>query len=71
MVLTPRPRRRASVPLPVLSLEQAREAAAAYARGSRSPATWRAYQADWRDFEGWCRKMELSALPATPETVGL
>ena len=64
-------RRPARAALPVLSLAQAREAAAAYARGSRAPSTWRAYEADWRNFESWCRQMELSPLPATPETVAL
>ena len=64
-------RRPARAALPVLSLEDAREAAATYARGSRAPSTWRAYEADWRDFEHWCRTMKLSALPATPETLAL
>ncbi|MHB1542569.1 MAG: tyrosine-type recombinase/integrase [Steroidobacteraceae bacterium] len=64
-------RRPSGAALPVLSLEQAREAAAAYARGSRAASTWRAYEADWRNFESWCRQMKLSPLPATPETVAL
>ena len=57
--------------LPILSLEEAREAAAAYARGSRAAATWRAYEADWRAFEAWCRAVKLAPLPATAHTVAL
>lgn len=57
--------------LPILSLEQAREAAAAYARGSRAASTWRAYEADWRAFEAWCRAVKLAPLPATAHTVAL
>src|ERR1700689_2557214 len=45
--------------------EQARE----YARRSRSINTLRAYDADWRDFTGWCSKHGCSLLPATPQTV--
>jgi integrase len=45
--------------------EQARE----YARRARSAATLRAYASDWRDFEDWCAKQPVSALPATPQTV--
>ena len=45
--------------------------AADLARGSRSPATWRAYESDWRDFQGWCASHNLMALPAAPVTVGL
>lgn len=65
------PRRPAREQLPILSLEEAREAAATYARGSRAASTWRAYEADWRSFEAWCRAMKLTSLPATPHTVAL
>lgn len=37
--------------------------------GAYSPGTLRAYRADMNAFEGWCQRNELSALPATPETV--
>ena len=47
--------------------EQAKD----YARGAKAPNTWRAYQADWRDFEGWCAAHGLASLPAAPETVAL
>jgi site-specific recombinase XerD len=57
--------------LPALLLEEAREAAAAYAKGSRSAATWRAYEADWRSFSAWCASVTRAALPADPTTVAL
>jgi site-specific recombinase XerD len=57
--------------LPVIALEEAREAAAAYAKGSRSAATWRAYESDWRSFSSWCDGVKQPALPATPNTVAL
>ena len=56
--------------LPILSLEEAREAAA-YARGSRAAFTWRAYEADWHAFESWCRAVKLAPLPSTAHTVAL
>lgn len=45
--------------------------AADFARGSRAKATWRAYESDWRDFQGWCSPHDLAPLPANPVTVGL
>jgi site-specific recombinase XerD len=57
--------------LPALLLEEAREAAAAYARGSRSAATWRAYESDWRSFSTWCETVKRKSLPAQPTTVAL
>ena len=74
MARPPAPRRRARPApetLPALSLEEAREAAGAYARGSRAASTWRAYEADWRTFEAWCRAVQLPPLPAAPHTVAL
>lgn len=65
------PRRAPRDTLPIASLDEAREAAAAYARGSRAASTWRAYEADWRAFEAWCRAVKLTALPATAHTVAL
>jgi site-specific recombinase XerD len=53
------------------ALTQLAHQAADLARGSRSRATWRAYETDWRDFRGWCAGHELTALPAEPVTVGL
>jgi integrase len=46
-------------------------AAALYARGSRSAATWRAYEADWRIFQSWCQTAQLVPLPASAQTVAL
>ena len=41
------------------------------ADSSHAQNTARAYAADWRDFEGWCRQQGFLALPAAPETVAL
>ena len=57
-----------STALEVASLRgKAREFAAA----AKAAHTLRAYQADWRDFRGWCEMHRLAALPAAPETVAL
>ena len=56
---------------PVIALEKAQQAAAAYARNSRSPATWRAYESDWNIFRAWSQSIGQSALPATSTTVAL
>jgi len=56
---------------PVVTLDEALIAAAGYAKASRSAATWRAYEADWRAFNAWCRAVDLLAMPATPHTVAL
>ena len=61
----------ASLAAPALYLEHAREAAAKYARSSRAPSSWRAYESDWRIFTAWCRKVGQPALPATSSTVAL
>src|SRR5271170_7001330 len=63
--------RRPAIQLPALALEEAREAAATYAKGSRSAATWRAYESDWKNFNHWCASVERQALPAMPRTVSL
>jgi integrase len=57
--------------LPIVSLQEALDAAAGYAKASRSAATWRAYEADWKVFQGWCRAVKLDPLPATSHTVAL
>ena len=44
-------------------------AAAAYRRRAKSANTIRAYESDWRQFEGWCDESGLEALPARPEAV--
>jgi site-specific recombinase XerD len=43
--------------------------AAELAREEKAAATRRAYQSDFRIFEAWCRGRDVSALPATPETI--
>lgn len=44
-------------------------AARDFMAGARAPATLRAYAADWRAFEAWCRLADLPPLPAHPATV--
>ena len=46
-------------------------AANQFIRAAKAPATVRAYAADWRHFTAWCTEHDLSALPATPDTVAL
>ena len=50
-------------------LERLTSQAREYIRAAKSHATLRAYRADWRHFEDWCRQKGLSALPASPDTV--
>ncbi|RRA50440.1 site-specific integrase [Acidipila sp. EB88] len=47
------------------------EAANQYVRAAKSPATRRAYAADWRHFAAWCGEHGLQSLPAEPATVAL
>jgi hypothetical protein len=42
-----------------------------YIRASKAAATRRAYDSDWRHFEGWCGRNELVPLPAEPRSVAL
>ncbi len=49
--------------------QDALQAAEGYAGQSLSPATLRAYRADWAHFMGWCGEVALSPLPADPHTV--
>lgn len=42
-----------------------------YIRQAKASNTWRAYKADWTDFENWCRDHLLVSLPASPSTVAL
>lgn len=41
----------------------------AYARASRAPNTLRGYASDWREFQGWCARRGLVALPCAPSTL--
>ncbi len=50
-------------------LQQAQAQVVAYAANSKAANTWKAYQADLRDFATWCGACNLASLPATPETV--
>ena len=54
-----------------IELESAFAAAKRYAKKSRADSTWRAYENDWRQFEAWCTKVNLPALPADPDTVAM
>lgn len=56
---------------PVLDLEALAVRAAGLARQARAANTVRAYEADWRDFAGWCAARGLDPLPAAPAVVGL
>jgi len=47
------------------------EAAREFAQAAKSRATRRAYAADLRDFDAWCRGQGRAALPAEPATVAL
>lgn len=50
-------------------LQQTKTRIATYAAHSKATNTWKAYQADLRDFDGWSGSHDLAALPALPETV--
>lgn len=52
-------------------LEQLHNQAGDYIRGSKSDNTWRAYRADWADFQTWCNDHNLPSLPSSPTTVAL
>jgi integrase len=52
-------------------LEGLAETARNYARGAKAAATQRAYAADWRHYEAWCRRKDLEPLPPDPQVVGL
>src|SRR5450755_712049 len=45
------------------------EAAAAFARNEKAPATRAAYRSDFKMFREWCAGKGASALPASPATV--
>ena len=59
---------------PMAPLSQAGRAALtdaeALARKSASPATLRAYKADWTHFAAWCAEKGFCPVPADPKTVG-
>src|SRR5436190_21554885 len=45
------------------------EAAAAFARQEKAPATRAAYRSDFTDFRVWCLSKSVDALPASPDTM--
>lgn len=46
------------------------DVATGFARHATSPATLRAYRADWVHFQSWCQKTGFCPLPAAPRVVG-
>jgi site-specific recombinase XerD len=50
-------------------LQQAKARIATYAAHSKAAHTWKAYQADLRDFTAWCETYRTTSLPASPEIV--
>jgi integrase len=52
-------------------LDALTDRARGYVEAASSANTRRAYQADWRHFEQWCRLQGLSVFPPLPRTVGL
>jgi site-specific recombinase XerD len=50
-------------------LQQAQALVATYAANSKAARTWKAYQADLRDFTAWCETYTVASLLAAPETV--
>jgi integrase len=52
-------------------LERLTSQARDYIAAGKASSTLRAYRADWRDFETWCRQQTFCALPAGPDTVAL
>jgi integrase len=43
----------------------------AFLTAAKAESTRRAYRTDWEDFDRWCRRHSLIALPASPQTVAL
>ena len=64
----PAPRQRPPAPAPI---ERDLERAGAYAASALAPATYRAYERDWRTFADWCGAHALPALPADPASLVL
>lgn len=60
----------AESPAALAALEQReKEAVLKFARKARADSTLRAYEAAWREFEVFCSRRQLCALPADPLTV--
>jgi site-specific recombinase XerD len=54
-----------------LEVEELKAKVLKFAKASLSSSTLKAYTSDWSDFEFWCRRTGLEALPAQPDTVAL
>jgi integrase len=52
-------------------LETLADRARGYVEAASSANTRRAYASDWKHFAGWCRRQGLSAMPPSPQTIGL
>ena len=52
-------------------LEGLAETARDYAKASSAANTQRAYAADWKHYNAWCRRQALPALPPDPQVIGL
>lgn len=52
-------------------LEGLADRARGYVEAASSANTRRAYASDWSQFQAWCRRQNLSALPPDPQIVGL
>jgi site-specific recombinase XerD len=56
---------------PERALHPAADRVRDYVSQAKAPNTVRAYAADWRHFQDWCRGRDCAALPAAPATVSL
>jgi integrase len=54
---------------PTTTLDDLLQLPTAQALRDLKPATLKGYDADWRDFTGWCATHRHAALPAQPQTV--
>jgi integrase len=52
-------------------LQDLTDRARTYVEAASSANTRKAYAADWKHFSAWCRRQNLSPLPANPQIVGL
>ena len=58
-----------ALPRPGGRLSEEIEAARSYRARAKAENTIRAYESDWRQFEGWCDERRLDVLPARAEAV--
>lgn len=55
----------------VLSLDELKKRRGELIEALRAPNTHRGYRYDWAAFCGWCERINLPSLPASPETLAL